>query len=354
MHLVSHIQDIGRRKQDEARLRIQAREQEALIEVATLVASEANPRAIFAVAAQRIAGMLDADYGIVTRLERDITARIVGGWSTDHLPNVELGTTIPLDSATATATALRTGHTALLVGDALEPGAEVQARRGLSEPIEVNGHLWGAVSVGWQCESDSDPDAADRLARFARLLSLAVTGAEAREQLSRLASTDDLTGLVNRRAFFVRLEHGIDLARLHGRPLSLAVVDLDHFKLVNDTYGHPMGDRVLARFADRLMAERRDGDIIARVGGEEFAWIMADADGPAAELCAERARRAISETPFPGVGSLTTSIGVGVLRDADNVQQLYRQADRALYRAKSGGRNAVVRYSPESVQAPPT
>jgi len=350
MHLIFHIQDIGRLKQHEARLRIQAREQEALTEVATLVASEPSPRAVFAVAAERIAGLLDADYGIVVRLEHEVTARIVGAWSADHIPTPELGVTLPLDGCTATATALRTGRTALLAGDALDAGAEVQAQRGLSEPIKVNGQLWGAVSVGWERESAPDPDEADRLARFAHLASLAVTGAEAREQLSKLASTDHLTGLLNRRAFSDRLEHDVARARRHGRPMSLAVFDLDHFKLVNDTYGHPMGDRVLAEFAGRLMNERRDGDIIARVGGEEFAWIMPDADVAGAELCAERARRAIADTAFPGVGNLTTSIGVCALDDADNGQQLFRQADLALYWAKSGGRNAVMRYSPEDVK----
>jgi diguanylate cyclase (GGDEF)-like protein/PAS domain S-box-containing protein len=350
MHLVSHIQDITRRKQDEARLRMQASEQAALTEVATLVASEPNPRAVFALAAQRIAGLLDANYGIVVRLEHEVTARIVGAWSAEHLPTPELGGTLPLDGCTATATALRTGRTALVAGDALDPGAEVEARCGLSEPIEVNGQLWGVFSVGWEHESPPDPDAADRLARFARLASLAVTGAEAREQLSKLASTDHLTGLLNRRAFTDRLEQDIARARRHGRPLSLAVFDLDHFKLVNDTYGHPTGDRVLAEFAARLLDERRDGDIIARVGGEEFAWIMPDAAGAGAELCGERARRAIADTPFLGVGNLTISIGVCALDDADNGQQLFRQADLALYWAKTGGRNAVVRYSPENLE----
>jgi len=350
MHLVFHVQDIDQRKHDEARLLMQAREQRALTDVATLVASEPNPRAVFAAAAERVAGLLDGDYGIIVRLEHEVTARIVGAWSANHLPTPELGGTMPLDGSTATATALRTGRTALLAGDALDTGSEVQAHRGLSEAIEVNGQVWGAVSVGWERESALDPDAPDRLTRFARLVSLAVTGAEAREQLSTLASTDHLTGLFNRRAFSDRLDHDIARARRHGRPLSLAVFDLDHFKLVNDTYGHQVGDRILAEFAGRLMDERRDGDIVARVGGEEFAWIMPDADSTGAGLCAERSRRAIADTPFPGVGNLTTSIGVCALDDADNGQQLYRQADLALYSAKFGGRNAVTLYRPEDLE----
>jgi diguanylate cyclase (GGDEF)-like protein/PAS domain S-box-containing protein len=344
MHLVSQIQDISRRKEDETRLLMQAREQEALTEVATLVASEAQIRAVFAVAAERVAGLLDADVGTVVRLDTDGTGRVVGAWSADQLPTPRLGVALAIDGRTATGTAL---GKRLIVGDAIASGPQTDGEHGLSAPIEVNGRLWGSVSVGWEGEPDPDPHAAARLARFAHLVSLAVTGAEAREQLLRLASTDPLTGLFNRRAFFDRLEHDIARARRHGRPLSLAVFDLDHFKSVNDSYGHPIGDRVLGEFAARLMTERRDGDVIARVGGEEFALIMADTDGAGAELCAERDRRAIAEEPFPGVGELTTSIGICALDSADDAKQLFRQADRALYWAKASGRNAAIRYTPE-------
>ncbi len=347
MHLVAQIQDISRRKEDEARLLMQSREQEALTEVATLVASEAHVRAVFAAAAERVAGLFDADLGVVVRLEPDDAARIVGAWSTGSLPLPRLGVRLAIDGHTTTATALRERRTALLVGDALAAWTETAVERTLSGPIEVNGRLWGAVGVGWDHEPGPDPHAAARLARFARLVSLAVTGAEAREQLSKLASTDHLTGLFNRRAFSDRLEHDVARARRHGRPLSLAVFDLDHFKSVNDAYGHPTGDRALGEFAERLMAERRDGDVIARVGGEEFALIMTDTDGAGAELCAERNRRAVSEHPFPGVGNLTTSIGICALEHADDAQQLFRNADRALYWAKASGRNTAVRYTPE-------
>jgi diguanylate cyclase (GGDEF)-like protein/PAS domain S-box-containing protein len=351
MHVVSQIQNITARKENEARLRMHGREQEALTAVATLVASEAHPRAVFGAAAERVAGLLDADFGIVVRLEPGGTPQIVGGWAADHLPPPPLG--VLLDRDGPTATALRTGRTATLGRDALDPGVgTVAASRGLAEPIEINGKLWGAVSVGWETEPAPDPNAADRLARFAHLVSLAVTGAEAREQLCTAAFTDHLTGLYNLRAFSDRLDEEVARSRRHGRPVSLAVFDLDHFKLVNDTLGHQMGDRVLAEFAGRLMTQRREGDVIARVGGEEFAWILPDTDGPGAQAAAERARRAIADTPFPGVGRKTTSIGICTLRDAQDARELFRHADLALYWAKTNGRNATLLYSPETLALP--
>jgi len=347
MHLVAQVQDISRRRDDEARLLMQAREQEALTEVATLVASEAHVRAVFAAAATRVAGLFDADFGIVVRLDTDERARIVGAWSADPLATPRPGATVALEGRGDNGTAVRARRAGLLVSDALAAGTKTAVEHVLSAPIEVNGRFWGAVGVGWEREPASDPQAADRLSRFARLVSLAVTGADAREQLSKLASTDHLTGLLNRRAFSDRLEHDVARARRHDRPLSLAVFDVDHFKSINDTFGHPTGDRVLGDFAERLMAGRRAGDVIARIGGEEFALIMADTDGAGAELCAERNRLAIGEHAFPGVGTLTTSIGICALDHASDAQELLRNADRALYWAKASGRNATIRYTPE-------
>jgi diguanylate cyclase (GGDEF)-like protein/PAS domain S-box-containing protein len=348
MHVVCQVQDITARKENEARLVMHTREQEALSEVATLVASEAHPRAVFAAAAERIAAMLGADRGSVVRLEHNGTARMVGGWCAARLEPPPLGQLLDMEGATATAAALRTGRTAA-VDDA--DGTSTDDRdtfRGLAEPIEVNGRLWGAVCVGWERPSASDRAPA-RLARFAHLVSLAVTGAEAREQLSRLASTDHLTGLYNRRAFSDRLEAEVTRSRRLGHPLSLAVFDLDNFKLINDTHGHQMGDGALTEFAGRLMAQRREGDIIARVGGEEFAWILPDTDAEGGHAAAERARRAVAHPHFPVVGPMTASVGVCALDEAQDASELFRHADLALYWAKSNGRDITFLYNAETL-----
>ena len=322
------------------------REQEALRSLATLVASESPPRAVVAAAAERVAEILQADFGVVARLEPTGQARLVGSWSAAGLPKAPLGVILDLDGPTAVSTTLRTGRPANIAGYGDAVGAAwIPVRSGIAAPIQVNGTLWGALSVGWQHEAVADPRADERMARVADLVSLAIAGAEAREQLSRLASTDHLTGLYNQRAFSDRLDNEVGRARRHDRPLSLVVFDLDHFKLVNDTHGHEAGNRALAEFAKRLLAVRRSGEILARVGGEEFAWILPDTTAEQAFGAAERARRVISETAFAGIGRITTSAGVCGLEDAADASALFRHADLALYWAKTQGRNATIRYT---------
>jgi diguanylate cyclase (GGDEF)-like protein len=344
--------DITQRKADRERLEAYAREQEALRSLATLVAGEVQPRVVLAVAAERTAEVFQADVAVVARLESTGHARVIGSWSAAHLPQVATGQIIDIDTPSAVAATLGTGRPARTGRhDDLMLDPAIIMESGLAAPIEVNGTLWGAVGVGWQSETAIDPHADERIRRIADLISLAVTGAEAREQLSRLASTDHLTGLSNQRAFSDRLDAEVARARRHGRPVSLIVLDLDHFKLVNDTHGHEVGNRALTEFADRLLTVGRSGELLARVGGEEFAWILPETTGADALAAAERARRAIADTPFPGVGRLTASAGVCSLDDAHDARELFRHADLALYWAKSHGRNTTVRCSPADLAA---
>ncbi len=346
MRFVAQAQDITERRSHLETLATHSREQEALRSLATLVASESPPRAVVAAAAERVAEILQADFGAVARLEPTGQARLIGSWSAAGLPEAPLGVILDLDAATAVSTTLRTGQPSNIAqyGNA-RSHPWLPVRSGIAAPIQVNGTLWGALSVGWQREAVADPCADERMARVADLVSLAIASAEAREQLSRLASTDHLTGLYNQRAFSDRLDNEVDRARRHGRPLSLVVFDLDHFKLVNDTHGHEVGNRALAEFSKRLLAVRRSGEILARVGGEEFAWILPDTNADQAFGAAERARRAIADTPFIGIGRMTTSAGVCALEDAADASELFRHADLALYWAKARGRNATIRYA---------
>lgn len=171
----------------------------------------------------------------------------------------------------------------------------------------------------------------------------------ANEELARLATRDALTGVYNRRRFDERLEECFQTMRRTGRPTALLAIDADHFKRVNDTHGHPVGDAVLQRLAQLLGEQVRATDFVARYGGEEFVVLLPDTGTLAdATLVAEKIRTAVAEAVFPVVGRVTVSIGVSVsdAADADAIA-LTRRADMALYQAKAAGRNWVSSLAPQ-------
>jgi diguanylate cyclase (GGDEF)-like protein len=164
-------------------------------------------------------------------------------------------------------------------------------------------------------------------------------------QLKRQAITDGLTGLINQSEFHQRLVSAVERAHESGQALSVIVLDVDHFKRVNDAHGHQVGDRVLAEIALRISKAARSQDCVGRVGGEEFAWILPRVTEDEAADAARRARLAVAAEPVIGIGELTVSAGVAELERGVDAVTLYRRADLALYRAKERGRDAVMRHS---------
>jgi diguanylate cyclase (GGDEF)-like protein len=163
-------------------------------------------------------------------------------------------------------------------------------------------------------------------------------------KLVETARTDELTGLPNRRAFNEELARACARAARSSDPLSLCALDLDHFKNVNDRFGHQVGDEVLAKTAEVLRATLREGDVAARFGGEEFVALLPVTDSATAHAVAERIRAAIAAAPVrPGLG-VTVSIGTASATAAadHDASDLVRRADRALYAAKRAGRDQVV------------
>jgi two-component system, cell cycle response regulator len=164
----------------------------------------------------------------------------------------------------------------------------------------------------------------------------------ANDAIARLASRDELTGLANRRSFNQRMSGEISVTRRHHYPLCLIMADLDHFKNVNDTYGHDVGDRVLKAFADLLVKSTRLEDLPARWGGEEFAIILPHTATEGAHRVADRIRVSFEEGHVTGVdGHLSASFGVTEFREADTSDSFIQRADRALRVAKETGRNRV-------------
>ncbi|AOK15086.1 diguanylate cyclase [Burkholderia cepacia] len=167
------------------------------------------------------------------------------------------------------------------------------------------------------------------------------------EKLEHLAATDPLTGATNRRHFLDRVETEIALAKRNGAPFSLLALDLDHFKAINDSYGHQAGDQVLQRFVDKCADAIRPYDGVARVGGEEFMVLLPQAALDTARSIGERIRAAIAGAPFEaGIGEpikVTVSVGASEFgRDGETIDAILRKADERLYRAKHQGRNRVV------------
>ncbi|MEQ6888769.1 GGDEF domain-containing protein [Halomonas sp. CS7] len=166
-----------------------------------------------------------------------------------------------------------------------------------------------------------------------------------RDAMRHQSHTDVLTGLFNRRRLQEVAEQEFARRQRHDAPLSLMLLDLDHFKRVNDAYGHPVGDEVLTSFAETLQRQVRRLDTVARMGGEEFAVLLPNTDGRAARQLAERILGATRAMPLPeeaGDHRLTVSIGVSEARQGDSFEHLYTRADRRLYGAKEAGRDRVV------------
>jgi diguanylate cyclase (GGDEF)-like protein len=162
-----------------------------------------------------------------------------------------------------------------------------------------------------------------------------------RSEFEHLATRDSLTGALTRRVLIEACEHELARCRRHGRSLALLVMDIDHFKAVNDTHGHQMGDRVLVDFVNRVSALLRRPDLLARFGGEGFVVLLHETGLEEAQAVAGRILARIAE-PVAGLPSVTVSIGVTVNRpDEEQIDPLLARADRALYKAKEGGRNRV-------------
>ena len=198
-----------------------------------------------------------------------------------------------------------------------------------------------AGAMDYLVKGEISPRSLERSLRYATKLGATL------EALRRMATRDELTGLLNRREYERILAEEEDRARRFGNPLSLVIIDLDHFKAVNDSYGHPAGDQVLKEAARRIAASVRTVDRAARIGGEEIALILVQTNRSSALEVAARSIALVAGSPIPIPGgqsiSVTASAGVAELPlDGGTGSELFASADRALYAAKAAGRNRAV------------
>jgi len=326
-------------------------EQAALRRTATEIATLPDTRAIMDAMAREVAELFGGDRASVVRFDTGGAARIAGssatgGWEGPvHLTGMDAVSEVSRTEGPAVV-----ADHLLLDDDACRRLATIGIRSAVAAPIRVDGCLWGALVAGSGRPGAFDDTDAERLERFCDLASLAVSNAEKLTRLADQAASDPLTGLANHRAFRERLAVEAERARRHGRELALAVFDIDRFKLVNEALGHQGGDSVLVDLGERLRAACRDGDLVARVGGEEFAWLMPETDSWGAWCAAERIRVEVAGAPLSGLGQQTVSAGVCDLAQAGgDGDRLYELADGSVYWAKAHGRDLCVRYSPDVV-----
>jgi diguanylate cyclase (GGDEF)-like protein len=190
------------------------------------------------------------------------------------------------------------------------------------------------------------------LGAISHLKSRAVRAERGLQALEQLATTDGLTGLANRRAMAREIDAAIALGHRTGQPVALAVIDLDHFKRINDRHGHAAGDAVLVQVAQRLGRHLRAADRLGRWGGEEFVLLAPATTASACTDLCERLRRDIEGAEFGHGDPVTLSAGVTALAAGDDAAQWFARADEALYAAKAGGRNRIeVRLRPPLPEA---
>jgi len=217
-----------------------------------------------------------------------------------------------------------------------------QLARSLSERLAT---LGAAIQAANDAQRDHAAQLTSRIddlsERLHKTETVLVNAREAFFETHRIAVTDPLTGVANRRSLLGRTAKELSRAARDGSTLGVLMIDIDHFKAVNDRFGHAVGDTTLIQVTRRLKRAMRDYDFLGRYGGEEFVTLLPRTDFDAAAAVAEKLRGAVSERPIGQAGVTTVSIGFTVSGEDDNTESLFDRADKAMYQAKNNGRDRV-------------
>ncbi|MDO8187389.1 diguanylate cyclase [Conexibacter sp. JD483] len=344
--------DISDQKRAERRATELAAEQAALARIADAIARAVPPRRLFAIVAEEAARLTDIEACAVVQFSGPGSVKIVGISSRHPNPLLPSGEEVP---DRGLFDRLRRSGELVHIRDDDERLGPLMREYGrlawLQMPVFVAGGLWGALVLSTNIRRDVfDDHAIARQRDFAELLSVAIGNADAHDKLARMAANDPVTGLANHRVFHARLREAAAEATRRGRPLTVAVFDLDRFRDVNDLHGHLAGDAILSEVAARLSEHAAPDQLLARIGGDEFALVMPGWAPAAARPIVERACAAIAARPFGERRSeLTISAGIADLEAAGHGELLFACADGALYWAKLNGRDLVCTFEPSIV-----
>ncbi|HEX3801633.1 MAG TPA: diguanylate cyclase [Solirubrobacteraceae bacterium] len=342
----------GKRMVDRLRLRAEmlAAEQGALQRAASAVVRGEEAGQIFQLVSADLAELLGSSMTTISEIVAHDEATVLGSWSDGATRGFSIGEVLKLPPDGGFRRAI---DTRAVVRSNTLPISSVARSRGsrstLVAPILVEGEPWGVVSL-----ASPDPHAfsrADeqRIEAFADMLARIVASLDERARLEAEALTDQLTGLPNHRSLHQRLVSELAAAARHGSQLSVAMIDVDNFKEINDRHGHARGDEALRFVADCMRKAVRASDTVGRLGGDEFMWILPDTDSGAAVKAVERARELIARGG-KGADVATTSAGICDTNSTSDPAELVRRADVALYASKASGRNQVTLYDAEVAQ----
>lgn len=317
----------------------------ALFEIGKLIGSELDPGILLSRIAELVCQLIGAKACSVMLLDADrkrLLARAAYGVRTERMQSLSFR----IGEGVA-GWVVERGEPALITDVAADPrfvvlpGNQTPIASMLCVPLIARGQRVGVVTATSERTSAFDTDHLELVRFIARTIALDIENV----RLHRVAVTDPLTGAFNREFLVQRLPQEIAAARDHDRPLSLALVDVDRFKAVNDRYGHHVGDVVLTEVARRLRNAIRGGDLLVRYGGEEFLAVLPRTDAGRAWEVGERMRQRVSERAFDlgdGIALLLrVSVGVAQWRSGEMMPALIERADTALYGAKDRGRNRV-------------
>jgi len=356
-----------RAEEELRRARDDAENRRRLVDILHEVTSDIAAHEVYHVLARRVARALAVSYCSVILARRGGARGVVASaFESPKLHNQP----VELDDFPEVRRALDGGEPVLIGDVATDPlyaggrptlgldGAEVPVRSAIALPFTIAGEAEQTGVFLLRRTREQPPLGPEDVAFAEAVISAAVAAVQRarviettradNERLAQLATTDPLTTLLNRRALTERLTREMERALRDDSSVALLLIDLDHFKRVNDTHGHLVGDAVLRDVAELLLAGARGSDFVGRFGGEEFLVVLPDTDDDGAAAFAERIRERVEAHRFPdreGDPSLrmTTSIGVATFPAAliESVEDLFARADAALYRAKADGRNRV-------------
>ncbi|MFZ0043848.1 MAG: sensor domain-containing diguanylate cyclase [Solirubrobacteraceae bacterium] len=323
-----------------------AAEQGALRRVATAIAGGDSPEQLYELVAREAGDLLGAGAAGIMRMEDPRHTTVMGAWADRPGGRYEAGTVVPVRPGSDMEQAIATRRPVRISDH--QPGSPVIRlgyRASIVAPVLVADRLWGVLAITSAEPGGLRAGDEQRLTEFANLLEVAITSIEDRSTLLAQAASDALTGLANHRTLRDRLAREATRARRQGAPLSLAVIDIDYFKQVNDSAGHEAGDELLMRIAACLSTMAGSNDTLARISGDEFAWVLPGVTRDQALVSVERARQAIAQVALPR-GPITVSAGICDLGAVGDPGELLRRAHAALYWSKLRGRDQAWVYDP--------